>query len=270
MGVSNPMLNAQRKENIVDIVEAADILNIQPNADHAVVRAAFHALAKIHHPDHQGGDTAIMQRINEAHNYISTRTQAARVAEWERLQPKTHQKESTSDIVERVKAELRRKEEAARQAASSPPNPTPPYTGSTTRPWKPTPSRRERWNRRKSHQPWPVRWLANLSLFLLIMAGRLAVVAGMLYGYAESVRWGIASLAHGAWVLLIFFPGIPVVLAGAMVAAILSGNFMLGGWKGLGDFFMDRGHEGLTPDPNAWARKTTRTGGRGRTRTRWI
>lgn len=255
----------------MDIVEAADILNIQPSADHAVVKAAFHALAKIHHPD-QGGDTAVMQRVNAAHDYMSTRTLQARLAEWERLQPKPAPQQPEQRQSWRVGQfdEFVNAREAARKASYSSPNSTPPPAGPTTRPWKPTPSRRERWTAWRRRQPWPVHWALNLGTFLLIMAGRLAVVAGMLYGYAESVRWGIASLAHGAWVLLIFFPGIPVVLAGAMVAAILSGNFMLGGWKGLGDFFMDRGHEGLTPDPNAWARKTTRTGGRGRTRTRWI
>ena len=58
----------------MNITEAADILNIRPSADHAVVKAAFHALAKIHHPDVGGdtADTAAMQRINEAHNYMST------------------------------------------------------------------------------------------------------------------------------------------------------------------------------------------------------
>ncbi|EGQ63984.1 hypothetical protein GGI1_22756, partial [Acidithiobacillus sp. GGI-221] len=60
---------AQRKEITVNIVEAAEILNIQPDAAHMVVKAAWHALAKLHHPD-QGGDTAAMQKINEAHNYM--------------------------------------------------------------------------------------------------------------------------------------------------------------------------------------------------------
>lgn len=252
----------------MNIVEAAEILNVRHDADHLVVKAAFHALAKRNHPD-MGGDTAAMQRINEAHNYMSTRTQSARQAEWERLQPKPtpQQKECTSDIVDRVKAELRQKEEAARKAAaSSSHNPTPPPAGTTTHPWKPTPSRRERWAAWKRHQPLLMRWLMNLCLFMAVVAGRLAVVAGMFYWYAESVRWGIKALAHGAWVLLIFFPGIPVVLAGLYVTAIFAGNFLHGGWKGLGDFLNDRCHEGMTPDPGAWTRKTTRTGGR----TRWI
>ncbi len=246
----------------MNIVEAATVLNVRPDADHLVVKAAYHALAKRYHPD-QGGDTATMQRVNAAYDYMSTRTKTARQAEWERLQPKPmpQQKECTSDIVERVKAELRQKEEAARKAAASH-NPAPP-AGSTTRPWKPTPSRRERWTAWRRHQAWPMRWLLNLSQFLAILAGRLAVVAGMLYVFAESVQWAIASLAHGAWVLLIFFPGIPVALAGLYVTAILAGNFLHGGWKGLGDFFMDRGHEGLQPDPNAWTRKKA-------SRTRWI
>ena len=251
----------------MDIIEAAEILNVRHDADHLVVKAAYHALAKRHHPD-QGGDTTAMQKVNAAYNYMSTRTQQARVAEWERLQPKSmpQQKECTSDIVERVKAELRQKEDAAsKAAASSSHNPAPP-AGSTTRPWKQTPSRHERWTTWKRHQTWPVRWALKLGTFLLIMAGRLAVVAGMLYFFAEGVRWAIASLAHGAWALLIFFPGIPVVLGGLYTTFIIAGNFLHGGWKGLGDFLNDRGHEGLTPDPGAWARKTTRTGGR----TRWI
>ena len=251
----------------MNITEAANILNIQPDADHLVVKAAYHALAKRYHPD-QGGDTATMQRVHAAYDSMSTRTQQARLAEWERLRPKPtpQKKECTSDIVERVKAELRQKEEAARKAAaSSSHNPAPP-AGSTTRPWKPTQTRKERWAAWKRHQAWPVRWLVNLSRFLLILAERLAVVVAMFHVYAEAVRWGIKALAHGAWVLLIFFPGIPVVLAGLYVTAILAGNFLLGGWKGLGDFLNDRGHEGMTPDPSAWTRKTTRTGGR----TRWI
>ena len=247
----------------MNIVEAAEILNVQPSADHAVVKAAFHALAKIHHPD-VGGDTAAMQRINEAHNYMSTRTQAARVAEWERLQPKPasqqpEQRQSwrVGQFDEYVATKM------AEKAAASSPNPTPPSAGPTTRPWKPEPTRRERWTAWRRRQPWPVRWLVNSSLFLMIMAGRLAVVAGMFYGYAESVRWGIKALAHGAWVLLIIFPGIMVVLAGLMVNVIVAMNFLHGGWKGLADFFMDRGHEGLTPDPSAWTRKKAG-------RTRWI
>lgn len=249
----------------MNIVEAAEILNVRHDADHLVVKAAFHALAKRNHPDH-GGDTATMQRVNAAYDYMSTRAKQARQAEWERLQPKPQPPQPEQRQSWRVGQfdEFVNAREAARKAAS--PNPTPQPSGPTTRPWKPTPSRRGRWAAWKRHQAWPVRWLLDLSQFLLILAGRLAVVATMFYLYAESVRWGIASLAHGAWVLLIIFPGIMVVLAGLMVTGILALNFLHGGWKGLADFFMDRGHEGLTPDPTAWTRKTARTGGR----TRWI
>ena len=256
--------------NTMNILEAAEILNVRHDADHLVVKAAFHALAKRHHPD-QGGDTATMQRVNAAYDHMSTRTQAARLAEWERLQPKSVQQPSAPLGASGSLDELhRRLQEAylARKAAAdaSPPNPTPPPAGSTTRTWKPTPSRRERWAAWKRHQTWPVRWLLSLGLFMAIVAGRLAVVAVMFYGFAEGVRWGIKSLAHGAWVLLIIFPGIMVVLAGLMVTGILALNFLHGGWKGIGDFLNDRGHEGLQPDPNAWTRKTPRAGGR----TRWI
>jgi hypothetical protein len=255
----------------MNIAEAANLLNIQPDADHLVVKAAYHALAKIHHPD-QGGDTAVMQRVNAAHDYMSTRTQQARLAEWERLQPKPAPQQPDRRQSWRVGQfdEFVNAREAARKASYSSPNSTPPPAGPTTRPWKPTPSRRERWTAWRRRQPWPVHWALNLGTFLLIMAGRLAVVATMFYTYAETMRWGIKALAHGAWVLLIIFPGIMVVLVGLMVTGILALNFLHGGWKGLADFLMDRGHEGLTPDPNACARKTTHTGDRSRTRTRWI
>ncbi len=245
----------------MNIVEAAEILNVRHDADHMVVKAAFHALAKRNHPD-MGGNTATMQRINEAHNYMSTRTQHARLAEWERLQPKPQPPQpELGQFDEFVNA--REAAQAARKASYSSPNPTPPPAGPTTRPWKPTPSRRERWTAWRRRQPWPVHWALNLGTFLLIMAGRLAVVAGMFYGYAESVRWGIKALAHGAWVLLIIFPGIMVVLAGLMVTGIIAMNFLHGGWKGLSDFLNDRGHEGLQPNSNAWTRKNA-------SRTRWI
>ena len=229
----------------LNVIEAAEILNVRHDADRAVVKAAWHALAKRHHPD-QGGDTVSMQKINEAHNYMSTRSQAARTAEWERLQPVPPQ-------------------QTARKAASSSSHNHTPPSGSTTRPWKPVLTTRQKFEIWRYRQPWPVRWLLNLSRFLLILVGRLAVVAAMFYGYAEGVRWGIKALAHGAWVLLIIFPGIMFVLAGLMVTGILSLNFLHGGWKGLGDFLMDRGHEGLTPDPDAWTRKAaSRAGGRTR------
>lgn len=259
----------------MNIVEAAEILNIQPGADHLIVKAAWHALAKRHHPD-QGGDTAAMQKVNAAHDYMSTRTQAARLAEWERLQPQPAPQPdapmgasgSLDELHRRLReAERARKAAAAATAtASSSPNPTTPPAGTTTRPWKPALTTRQKFEIWRYRQPHIVRWLLKLAWFLLILTGRLAVVAGMFYGYAEAVRLGIKALAHGAWVLLIFFPGIMVAGAGLGVTIIFASNFLLGGWKGLGDYLSDRCHEGLTPDPNAWTRKTTRTGGR----TRWL
>ena len=224
--------------NTMNILEAAEILNIRHDADHLVVKAAYRALAKCHHPD-QGGDTTAMQKVNAAHDYMSTRSQTARVAEWERLQPKPAPQQSEQRQSWRVGQfdEFVAAREAARKASS--PNPTPPSAGPTTRPWKPTPTRRERWTAWKRHQAWPVRWLTNMSVFLLILAGRLAVVAGMFYAYAETVRWGIKALAHGAWVLLIIFPGIPVVLAGLIITFRLSMLFLVDGWGGWWDFFDD-------------------------------
>ena len=224
----------------MNIIEAAEILNVRHDADHLVVKAAFHALAKLHHPD-LGGDTATMQRVNVAYDYMSIRTQAARLAEWERLQPKPAPQPDaplgTSGSLDELH---RRLEEAhrARKAASSPSS-TPPPAGPATRPWKPTPTRRERWAAWKRRQPWPARWALNLCLFLLIMAGRLAMVAGMLSAYAEGVRWAIKSLAHGWYVLLIIFPGFMIVLTGLVVTFRLSMLFLVDGWGGWWDFFDD-------------------------------
>ena len=232
----------------MNIIEAANILNIRHDADHLVVKAAWHALAKRHHPD-QGGDTVAMQKVNEAYDYMSTRTQQARQTERERLQPKPDQQAErqswrVGQLDEYVATKMAEKANNAEPLR-------PGYT--TTRTWKPAQqSLRNRFHSWKTSSPWYIRWLLNLNLFLLIMAGRLAVVATMFYGYAEGVRWAIASLAHGAWVLLIIFPGIIVAGAGLMVTGILALNFLHGGWKGLADFFMDRGHKGLTPDPSAW------------------
>ena len=224
----------------MNITEAAEILNIQPNADHLVVKAAWHALAKRHHPD-QGGDTATMQRINEAHNYMSTRTQHARLAEWERLQPKPQPPQPEQRHSWRVGQfdEFVNAREVAHKASYSSPNPTPPPAGPTTRPWNPTPTRRERWAAWTRHQAWPIRWMLNLARFLAILAGRLAMVAGMFFGYAEAVRWGIKSLAHGWYVLLIIFPGIIIVLTGLVVTFRLSMLFLVDGWGGWWDFFDD-------------------------------
>ncbi len=116
----------------MNIIEAANILNIRHDADHMVVKAAFHALAKRNHPD-MGGDTATMQRINEAHNYMSTRTQQARLAEWERLQPKpAHQPERQSWRVGQFDEYVATKmAEKANKAATSSHNPEPLRPGYT-------------------------------------------------------------------------------------------------------------------------------------------
>ena len=224
----------------MNITEAAEILNVRHDADHLVVKAAYHALAKRHHPD-QGGDTVAMQKVNAAYNYMSTRTQAARLAEWERLQPKPQPPQPERRQSWRVGQfdEFVAEREADRKASS--PNPTPPPSGRTTRPWKPASAltTRQKFEAWRYMQPWPVRWLLSLSRFLLILAGRLAVVAGMFYGYAETVRWGIKSLAHGWYALLIIFPGIMLVIVGLILTFRLSMLFLIDGWCGWWDFFDD-------------------------------
>lgn len=250
----------------MNIIKASDTLNVQHDADHLVVKAAWHALAKRHHPD-TGGNTFEMQKINEAYNYMSTRTQAARLAEWERLQPKSQPPQPPQTEKPQSWRVGQFDEYVAAYMAEKASKTTPPPASSTTRPWKPTPTRRQRWSAWLYCQPRPVRWLVKLSQFLAILAGRLAVVAGMFFLYAEGVRWGVKALAHGAWALLIIFPGIMIVLAGFMVTVIVALNFLHGGWKGLGNYFMDRGSERLPANAasEAWARKNA-----GNHRTRWL
>ena len=49
--------------------EAYAALHLQPGAPQPVVKAAYRALAQVHHPD-AGGDTAVMARINAAYSTI--------------------------------------------------------------------------------------------------------------------------------------------------------------------------------------------------------
>jgi DnaJ-class molecular chaperone len=51
------------------LANAYATLWLRPGAPEAVVKAAFHSLAQIHHPD-AGGDAEFMARINEAYATI--------------------------------------------------------------------------------------------------------------------------------------------------------------------------------------------------------
>lgn len=216
----------------MNIIEAAEIMNVRHDADHAVIRAAYHALGKKHHPD-MGGDTTTMQRINAAHDYMSTRTQAARNTEWQRLQRPVGETGSLDDLQRYQEAQAaKRKAEAAKAQA------TPRYT--TTRAWTPPkPSRIEQYQNWRRRQTRPVRWAMALLRFLLIMAGRLAMAAGVFYAYGESVFWAVKNLAHGWYALLIIFPGVAVTLAGLVLAVRVAGLFLLDGWNGWGDIVDD-------------------------------
>lgn len=50
----------------VEVAEAFALLFLLPSAPLAVIKAAYRALANIHHPDH-GGNTETMKRLNSAH-----------------------------------------------------------------------------------------------------------------------------------------------------------------------------------------------------------
>ncbi len=46
-------------------------LHLLPSAPPEVVRAAYKALATLHHPDKPGGETEVMQRINDAYRRLA-------------------------------------------------------------------------------------------------------------------------------------------------------------------------------------------------------
>ncbi|MBX7233337.1 MAG: J domain-containing protein [Caldilineales bacterium] len=55
------------------------ILQVHPQAEPEVIQAAYHRLARKHHPDAAGGaDAAAMQELNEAYAVLSDPAQRAR------------------------------------------------------------------------------------------------------------------------------------------------------------------------------------------------
>jgi curved DNA-binding protein CbpA len=70
------------------VTDPYKVLQVMPNAEQEVVRAAFRALALKYHPDHEGSSRASrrMQELNEA--YALVRDAAAR-AEFDRAQTRS-------------------------------------------------------------------------------------------------------------------------------------------------------------------------------------
>ncbi|MBU2770133.1 J domain-containing protein [Acidithiobacillus caldus] len=223
----------------MNIIDAAEVLNVRHDADHLVVKAAYHALSKKHHPD-RGGDTATMQRINAAHDYMSTRTPQARKAEWERLQKPVGYSGSLDDLwkVREAQDAKRRAAEAKTDTAKAQ---APRYT---TRTWTPPkPSKLEQFQNWKRRQKWPVRWALALLKFLLIMAGRLGWLAVVWYGFYLLIVWAIGVTEQTLGIIGLFvaiFGGAAVVSGLGLALLVFSGNFLMGGWKGLFDFLNDR------------------------------
>jgi curved DNA-binding protein CbpA len=55
-----------------DLMNYYEILQIDPNASEEVIRAAYRAMSKRYHPDlQQGGNDAMMKKINEAYEVLS-------------------------------------------------------------------------------------------------------------------------------------------------------------------------------------------------------
>jgi len=64
--------NAPSSASVSSQVPECTTLFVTADAPLEVVKAAYRALSKLYHPD-RGGDTAAMQRINEAYSHLESR-----------------------------------------------------------------------------------------------------------------------------------------------------------------------------------------------------
>ncbi len=66
----------RRPRAVPSEAEAYAALCLTPQAPAPLVRAAYRELAKLHHPDTKGGDTAARQRLNHAYEVLKPRIPA--------------------------------------------------------------------------------------------------------------------------------------------------------------------------------------------------
>jgi DnaJ-class molecular chaperone len=57
--------------------DAYDVLGLEPGVSSEALRARFHELAKVHHPDRAGGDAAAFAAIVKAHDELAARIPSA-------------------------------------------------------------------------------------------------------------------------------------------------------------------------------------------------
>ncbi len=188
----------------MNIITAAEILNVRHDADYLIVRSVF--LASIV----QAPDQNHVDRLAAAHNYFVAHDKGARVAEYNALKPQTpKQPLPVTPVVARC------------------PDP------SSTNVMKPALTGQQRFSLWKRHQIWPARWLIAVLTFLVVMSGRLMAVAVLFYlNYLAVVGLVDWSISVGAWfgfmviVLMLLFS-----IAILKLDWMLAGSMMIGGWK---------------------------------------
>lgn len=187
----------------MNIITAAEILNVRHDAEYLVVRSVF--LASIV----QAPDQNHVDRLWAAHSYFVAHDKAARIAEYNLLKPQTQKSQTITPVVARC------------------PDPAATRTHKSVAPMH---RRFFLWKRR---QMAPVRWFITVLTFLAIMAGRLMAIAALFYlNYLAVVGLVDWSISVGVWfgfmvIMLMLLFSIAILKLDWMLA----GSMMIGGWK---------------------------------------
>ncbi len=187
----------------MNIITAADILNVRHDAEYLVVRSVFLA-SYVQAPDQNHVD-----RLWAAHSYFVAHDKAARIAEYNLLKPQTPKPQTVIPVVAQCQdpAATRTQKSAA-----------------------PMHRRFFLWKRR---QMAPIRWLIAVLTFLAVMSGRLIAVAALVYlNYLAVVGLVDWSISVGAWfgfivIMLMLLFSIAILKLDWMLA----GSMMIGGWQ---------------------------------------
>ena len=187
----------------MNIITAADILNVRHDAEYLIVRSVF--LASIV----QAPDQNHVDRLAVAHNYFMAHDKAARVAEYNLLKPRTPKSQTVTPVVALC------------------PDPAATRTHKSAAPMH---RRFFLWKRR---QIAPVRCLIAVLTFLTVMSGRLMAITALFYlNYLAVVGLVDSSISVGAWfgfmviVLMLLFS-----IAILKLDWMLAGSMMIGGWQ---------------------------------------
>lgn len=228
----------------MDIREAVTTLGISPDAQPEVIKQAWRRAASRAHPDH-GGSHVAMRQVNLAFDYLSKRSVATRVAEWEALREKvspqpTHLKEPWGSrppyqwaYADPYRKQAPRADRAARPKPAgrhAPENPAKAQSAPTVR-------GQQRGNglgyggRRLLH--WLLATVQAIVMSTLRLIGwsvgllvRIAALAAAIYGWVQLDIWAFAQHPWGWswWIGMVSAPvGCILVLRGALL-------FVFHGW----------------------------------------